>query len=301
MILISKTLNTFITIVNEKSMKNATVALCMTASPLWRNIKILETSLGYKLFTRKNRNLILTNRGEEFYKEIYPYFSAIDNIEKKYFLKRKEHLKITHETWINIGANHSHSGYSSKFISSPNIYELGVNFKFSTYNDASILELIKTDDCHIFISTEVIEHDTDIVFVQIPIDEIALAISNKILCGNLKHKDIMTNYPFVQPPEQKNTHYFQKIENIFKINEIKTKRIIIPDTIDQLSIIENGLAFGIIPTSMQEIVSDKYKGITLQKLDNSNHFKNNHRYIYFHKKNERLIKKHILTSLIESM
>lgn len=86
---VSSNLRCFIAIAREKSLKKASETLYVTASPISRRIKIFEDEIGYKLFTRKDKDFTLTIKGKELYDKIIPYYIKILELEE-YFSRRKK-------------------------------------------------------------------------------------------------------------------------------------------------------------------------------------------------------------------
>ncbi|CNH70802.1 putative transcriptional regulator [Yersinia pekkanenii] len=101
---ISKNLLVFIATVQEGSLTNAAAKLFSTAPPMSRSIKILEDELGFKLFARTTTGLKLTDRGKEFYKDIYPSFMCLTELSTNY---KKEKSGT-----INIGTHQLKSEYA---------------------------------------------------------------------------------------------------------------------------------------------------------------------------------------------
>lgn len=81
---ISKNLLVFITTVQEGSLTSAAIKLFSTPPPMSRSIKILEDNLGFKLFSRTTAGLKLTDRGEAFYKDIYPTYARLIDLGTRY-------------------------------------------------------------------------------------------------------------------------------------------------------------------------------------------------------------------------
>ncbi|CQJ28475.1 TPA: LysR family transcriptional regulator [Yersinia enterocolitica] len=101
---ISKNLLVFMTTAQEGSLTNAAIKLFSTLPPMSRSIKILEDSLGFKLFTRTTSGLKLTDRGAAFYKDIYPNYARLIELGTTY---RKNKSGT-----INIGTHQLKSDYA---------------------------------------------------------------------------------------------------------------------------------------------------------------------------------------------
>ncbi|HDL8283479.1 TPA: LysR family transcriptional regulator, partial [Yersinia enterocolitica] len=95
---ISKNLLVFITTVQEGSLTNAAIKLFSTPPPMSRSIKILEDELGFKLFNRTTTGLKLTDRGNAFYKDIFPNYTNLLELSTRYRKNKRGTINIgTHQ------------------------------------------------------------------------------------------------------------------------------------------------------------------------------------------------------------
>ncbi|CNI39221.1 LysR family transcriptional regulator [Yersinia thracica] len=101
---ISKNLLVFITTVQEGSLTSAAVKLFSTPPPMSRSIKILEEELGFKLFIRATSGLKLTDKGSNFYKDIFPTYTRLTELSTIY--------KRSKSGIINIGTYQLKSAYA---------------------------------------------------------------------------------------------------------------------------------------------------------------------------------------------
>ncbi|WP_145586031.1 LysR family transcriptional regulator [Yersinia rochesterensis] len=95
---ISKNLLVFITTVQEGSLTSAAIKLFSTPPPMSRSIKILEEELGFKLFTRATSGLKLTDKGSKFYKDIFPIYTRLTELNTVYKRRKSGSINIgTHQ------------------------------------------------------------------------------------------------------------------------------------------------------------------------------------------------------------
>lgn len=98
----SNLLKVFISVANTKSISNGAKELGFTQSNVTLRIKQLEKSLGYELFHRTNRGVVLSYEGEKF----YPY--AVDIVKKveEATLKMRN---INHQELLRLGSTQSNA------------------------------------------------------------------------------------------------------------------------------------------------------------------------------------------------
>ena len=70
-------LRAFEAVATRLSVKAAAEALSITPSALSHQLRILEESLGLKLFHRLNRRLLLTDAGQVYFSKIAPAFETL--------------------------------------------------------------------------------------------------------------------------------------------------------------------------------------------------------------------------------
>lgn len=95
-------LKVFISVANTNSISQAAKQLEFTQSNVTLRIKQLEKSIGYELFHRTNRGVVLTHEGEKF----YPL--AVD-IVKKVEEATMQMRNIDHQELLRIGSTQSNS------------------------------------------------------------------------------------------------------------------------------------------------------------------------------------------------
>lgn len=135
---ISKNLLVFITTVQEGSLTSAAIKLFSTPPPMSRSIKILEDNLGFKLFNRTTAGLKLTDRGEAFYKDIYPTYARLIDLGTRY--------KKGKSGTINIGTHQLKSKYAgflcNYFLDSDN-YNIELQENTNDINQLDVVMSIK--------------------------------------------------------------------------------------------------------------------------------------------------------------
>ncbi|UNC52663.1 LysR family transcriptional regulator [Enterobacter huaxiensis] len=101
------------TVVEQGTIKEASVSLNLSSSPVSRRIKMLEDWLGFKVFIRKHKDLILTRKGEELYARVAPLYKSIHGIQHAYLSSKK---KISLNKSLRIGMECSYNLKVGKFI-----------------------------------------------------------------------------------------------------------------------------------------------------------------------------------------
>lgn len=143
----SNLLKVFVTVANTKSISLGAKQLEFTQSNVTSRIKQLEKSIGYELFHRTNRGVVLTQEGEKF----YPF--AID-IVKKVEEAQMKMKNINHQELLKIGSTQTFT--TSNLISF--IKKLNKNYKdmkleFSVDSSLNLIE-------------QLLDYKIDIAFVN---------------------------------------------------------------------------------------------------------------------------------------
>ncbi len=86
---ISRAMQVFITLYQERNMKSAAYKLCLTVPPVRRMLKLTEEWVGEILFIHHNGRLIPTLKSEELYKKISPIYQQIKEINTTIDYKKK--------------------------------------------------------------------------------------------------------------------------------------------------------------------------------------------------------------------
>lgn len=80
---VSRALRVFITLYQEKSLKNAADKLCLTVPPVSRMLRLTETWLGEPLFVIERNNIIPTPTADSIYQRLLPHYSILDSMERQ--------------------------------------------------------------------------------------------------------------------------------------------------------------------------------------------------------------------------
>jgi DNA-binding transcriptional LysR family regulator len=148
-------LKVFIAVSNTKSISSGAKELNFTQSNVTLRMKQLEKSLGYELFHRTNRGVVLTLAGEK----LYPY--AID-IVKKVEEARLKMKNIDYQKLLKIGSTQSNTTIRlTKFIEKVNKNFQDMKLDFVVDSSLNLIE-------------QILNYKLDIAFVN----------------GNPNHKDI---------------------------------------------------------------------------------------------------------------
>ena len=151
----SNLLKVFITVANTNSISQAAKELEFTQSNVTLRIKQLEKNIGYSLFHRTNRGVILTNEGEK----LFPY--AIDIIKK--VEEAQVHMRnIDYQEVLKIGSTQTFTTSSLM----PFLEKLNSDFKE--------MNLEFTVDSSLNLIDKLLDYKLDVAFVN----------------GNPNHKDI---------------------------------------------------------------------------------------------------------------
>lgn len=151
----SNLLKVFISVANTKSISLGAKQLNFTQSNVTLRIKQLEKSLGYELFYRTNRGVVLTLEGEK----LYPY--AVDIVKKveEATLKMRN---INYQELLKVGSTQSNTTIRlSKFLKKLN-------------NDFKDMKLEFVVDSSLNLIEQLLNYKLDIAFVN----------------GNPNHKDL---------------------------------------------------------------------------------------------------------------
>ncbi|QKF81570.1 LysR family transcriptional regulator [Halarcobacter ebronensis] len=151
----SNLLKVFISVANTKSISQGAKELGFTQSNVTLRIKQLEKSLGYELFHRTNRGVVLSLEGQKF----LPY--AIDIVKKveEATLKMRN---IDHQELLRIGSTQSNATIRlSKFIDRLNEDFQDMKLEFVVDSSLNLIE-------------QLLDYKLDIAFVN----------------GDPKHKDL---------------------------------------------------------------------------------------------------------------
>ncbi|UIM87352.1 helix-turn-helix domain-containing protein [Yersinia ruckeri] len=80
---LSKQLNLFIAMAEEKSYKKAAERLYLTVPPVFKMLKEIEEWAECKLFENLNGRLLMTREGQELYNTLFPIYRELHNVKVK--------------------------------------------------------------------------------------------------------------------------------------------------------------------------------------------------------------------------
>lgn len=80
---ISKAMRVFITLYQEKSLKNAADKLYLTVPPVSRMLKMTEEWVGESLFIIERNRIVPTQAAESIYYQLLPHYYAMNNVFQK--------------------------------------------------------------------------------------------------------------------------------------------------------------------------------------------------------------------------
>lgn len=300
MILLSKPLRYFIITAQEKSIQSAAAKLFITPSPLCRTIKSFEDILGSKLYIRKKNGICLTEFGHELFQKMLPLYEEAISIEESY--TRKNKIQSEDNKNIKIGVDHQEHYYLSTIFNSNSFKEKKIDISIEKFppNEININTLLIKDQCSVFFSFKGHEHSSDIEYLKIPVDKYKLAIANQNKDVKSFLIDLFSTIPLVLPHHHPLEPEWLAIDNHFKENKIKPRRIITQNINDQLTIIESGNAAGIIPESVKKIISSRNYQVKLLSFPSKKKEFIIERHIYFAKKNKKSIEDNILNIILKN-
>lgn len=290
----SKTLRYFIVTAQEESIQSAASKLFITSSPLCRTIKTFEDSIGRKLFFRTKNGLILTPYGHELYHKLIPIYKEAFFIEESYSQKNANSIKCIKD--FKIGVDHQEHSYiystlSSNFLKESK-FDISIDY-FPPY-DINIDSILSGNSYILFFSFNELSHSQDIIHLKLPTDTYNLAASSKNTIPRATLKEYLSFYTLVYYQHQPSEPGWSSVDNYLKKNEITPRKIRVPNISDQLSMIENCDAVGIVTNSAKNIISERCHDINLFKLMPDEDEIKITRHIYFSSKNKQLVEKYAL-------
>ncbi|MCT2386034.1 LysR family transcriptional regulator [Erwinia pyrifoliae] len=81
---ISKSMQVFITLYQEKSLKTAADKLCLTVPPVSRMLKLTEGWVGEQLFIIERNNITPTPAADCIYQQLLPLYMALKNMTRRH-------------------------------------------------------------------------------------------------------------------------------------------------------------------------------------------------------------------------
>jgi|SRR5476651_907577 len=294
MILLSKTLRYFIVTAQEQSIRLAALILCITPSPLCRTIKLFETNLGHKLFTRTSNGLKLTNYGRELYDTLFPLYAEVCNLEKKLINKSSTYKNTSNK--FKIGIDHHDYAYLSPVFSSSffNNEEKNISLEYFPPDEVNIIDALKNGVCQVFFSAKHLECGPDILHFSLPTDTIMLAVKRDSFVQFDSQAEAFSGKALVQYEQHHNDAATIDIESYFSTSKINVKRLNVPELYVQLAMIEKGDAVGLMPSSVNSIISERSYRIKLIPFLCGYKYLTIERNVYFMNNSQKFIENNIL-------
>ncbi|MEA9390510.1 LysR family transcriptional regulator [Acerihabitans sp. TG2] len=297
MILLSKTLRYFIVTAQEQSIRLAALILCITPSPLCRTIKLFEISLGHKLFTRTSSGLKLTDYGRELYDTLLPLYAEVSSLEKRLINKPPDYKRPVNK--LKIGIDHHDYAYLSPILSSSFFKnsEENISLEYFSPNEVNITDALKNGICQIFFSSKHIECGPEVFHIALPTDTMMLAVKRDSFTQFASQTEALSGKVLVQYEQYEQYHNNAEsleIEKYLSSNKVNIKRINIPELYVQLAMIEKGDAVGLMPSSVNSIISERNYQIKLIPFLCGHKYLTIERNVYFMNNSQKFIENNIL-------
>ncbi len=181
-------INTFLTVVREKSFSKASKKLGISQPAVTQQIKLLESYIKTPIVDRKKSGIGLTREGKELYKIAQKLERFINNTEK-------EILQIMdQEVTFTIGASHSVGKYIVPYFLGDIKEAIGNNVNVKLGTSQEIIELLKYKEIDLALVGDPIPSD-DVVYREWAEDELLLC-SKAELPSYLK-KEQLKNYTWL--------------------------------------------------------------------------------------------------------
>jgi len=145
-------LNTFLTVVREKSFSKASAKIGVSQPAVTQQIKIIEDFLGCKILDRKKNGIVLTKEGNELYKVALKVERCLSNADK-------ELLKIVHKNMpLRIGASVVIGGYILPQFSKEINNTLGNEIVINVAKSKEVINML-------------IDKEVDVAIIEAPVFE----------------------------------------------------------------------------------------------------------------------------------
>ncbi|EKN5031208.1 LysR family transcriptional regulator [Yersinia enterocolitica] len=294
MFLLSKSLRYFIITAQEESIQSAASRLFITASPLCRTIKSFEDNIGHKLFSRTKHGMKLTSYGNELYKQLIPIYQQVSLIEESYSSKEKITLPFIKD--FKIGFDHQYYSYLSIMLSSNFFKSVNFNVSLEYYlpNEVNIEEIFRRNLCYVFFSCNYYDTPPQIVHFALPSEPFKLAVAMKNIVKDVSPKSYLSSNALVCYDNRSLEPTWKKVDEFLKINGFNPRKISVPNINDQLSMIENGDAIGIVPESVQTIITARNYNVILLNFTSDENPIHVVRHMYFSYRNKQIIERSLL-------
>lgn len=242
-------IETFLTVVKEKSFSKASKKLGISQPAVTQQIKLLEDYLDTKIVDRKKNGISLTKAGEEFYK-------VVTKLEKNILLAEKDVIKIINKELVFIiGASFMIGNYI--------LPDFLTQIQDAIKNDV----MIKVKDSDV-ITTQLLDKKVDLALLESPIfqdgiiyrewmdDELVLV--SKTPLPKIVKPEELNSFRWVCREEESHTRQMIKAEfekvgvdcNSFNLRSVVTSSTAVKQTILKSDIIDGIPTVSIISKHM---------------------------------------------------
>lgn len=255
---LSKNLRYFMAVAKYSSITKAAGFLCITPSPLSKNIQILEDLLGFSLFVRDKHGLHLTEKGKALHQKLITSYNDILEIEQSLRIAQPNKLNR-----LTIGTNGTYSGFIPEFYNQLRLENVEVMLSMHVVDDNKMVKELEDGMIHLYISSG--EHVTGKNIAAHPMgsEQLKLAISPHLL---YKHNNnlslIMSSYPWVQA-QGTNFKFDSMLSNYLKGMRISPNILYFNDLSMRLCLVEQAQAISLVSQSVRnEIIQRNIKLIS---------------------------------------
>lgn len=254
----------FITIAESGSINKAAELLHISQPPLSRQLKLLESELGFRLFDRQNkRGIKLTKQGEFFLEKAKKILNTVDNT----VLEAQEYNQEINKS-LSIGT----TIYTSPFMFNDiEMYKHSHKFNFSIWeaDSLSLVQLLRERKIDIaYVNEQIL--DSDISITTIAEDDCVCVFSNEI-----NHPadsasitlDELSELPLILLDSNNKSGLYEQIMETFKKYELNPKIICeCHDSSMLMQLVIRGFGATILPASF--LTEEIYKNLIVLPIEN---------------------------------
>lgn len=249
---LSKNLRYFMAVAKHASITKAADFLCITPSPLSKNIQMLEAAIGFPLFNRDKHGLHLTEKGVLLHQKLTPSYNDILAIEQD--------LRIVQPNELNrlaIGTNGTYSGFIPDLYNQIKLKNRGFSLSMHIVDDRDMVKALEEGIIQLYISSGGCVTGKNIMAHPMGSERLQLAISPHLLDkydNNLNV--IMSSYPWVQAQRT----YFQfnsVLLPYLRARGISPNVVCFNDLSMRLSLVEREQAISMISQSVRNEIAQR--------------------------------------------
>ncbi|MCW6635597.1 helix-turn-helix domain-containing protein, partial [Yersinia ruckeri] len=220
---LSKQLNLFIAMAEEKSYKKAAERLYLTVPPVFKMLKEIEEWAECKLFENLNGRLLMTREGQELYNTLFPIYRELHNVK----------VKKTYKTYKTKVISLTSNSPDSDIVTDLSLHLLKDNITFVNIKNEK--ERLLGSDIHV--STTKKKHDDNIT-------EFTLEESMRIWFSNNKNINLSNVFLAQDHRFYGSTFYHSILNNLQEIG-YKENGIIIDNIKVRKDMVSRGIAASI--------------------------------------------------------